>query len=87
MSVQYTLEQLEEITSHLPTDQQLRLAAHICDQLSRKSLPTISDHTTKRSQVNAYLAECDAIAAEIGGDFDSGEELRSIREERAAQLG
>jgi len=38
------------------------------------------------AEVEAWLAECDAVAEGIEGEFDSVEDLRRIREERQRQL-
>jgi hypothetical protein len=37
-------------------------------------------------RVDAWLAECDAVAESIEGEFDSAEDLRRIRHERARRL-
>jgi hypothetical protein len=36
--------------------------------------------------VDAWLAECDTLAESIEGEFDSAEDIRQIREERANRL-
>jgi len=36
--------------------------------------------------VDAWLAECDAVAESIEGEFDAAQDLRQIREERASRL-
>jgi len=38
------------------------------------------------AQVDAWLAECDAVAESIDGEFDSAKDLREIREDRASRL-
>jgi len=37
------------------------------------------------AQVEAFLAECDQVAETISGEFDSAQELRQLREERASR--
>lgn len=37
------------------------------------------------AQVEAFLAECDRVAEAIKGEFDSAQELRQLREERASR--
>jgi hypothetical protein len=41
---------------------------------------------TRLAEVDAWLAECDAVAESIEGEFDSAKDLRQIREERASRL-
>jgi hypothetical protein len=38
------------------------------------------------AEVDAWLAECDAVAESIEGEFDFAEDQRQIREERASRL-
>lgn len=37
-------------------------------------------------EVDAWLAECDVVVESIEGEFDSAEDLRQIREERASRV-
>lgn len=86
-----TLKQVEQQVAQLPPQEQLKLAAYITGQLSTISLlaPTreIEEQTLKArlAEVDAWLAECDAVAESIEGEFDSVEDLRQIREERASR--
>jgi hypothetical protein len=85
-----TLEQVEELAAQLPPIDQLKLVAHICEQLS-VVLPATSNgeelaQREREAQVDALLAELDAIAESIEGEFDSAQDLRQIREERANRL-
>lgn len=89
MSNRVTLEQVEQLAVKLPPSEQLKLVAHISEQLS--VTPTVeSDEKEARqkrlAQVDAWLAECDAVAESIDGKFDSAEDIRQIRKERANRL-
>ena len=92
MSNRVTLKQVEQQVAQLPPREQLRLVAHIARQLSSMSLvaPTREiDKQTRRTrlaEVDAWLGECDRVAESIEGEFDSAEDLRQIREERASKL-
>jgi predicted transcriptional regulator len=92
MSNRVTLQQVEQQVVQLPLQEQLQLVAHIAEQLSTIPLmvPTkgIEEQTwqARLAEVDAWLAECDAVAESIEGEFDSAEDLRQIREERASQL-
>ena len=87
-----TLEQLEQQVTQLPPDKQLKLVAYIAGQLS--AVPRVVateevEEQTRRAriaEVDAWLAECDAVAESIEGEFDSAADLRKIREERANRL-
>jgi len=87
-----TLNQVEQQVTQLPPQEQLKLVVYIAEQLSATSLvkPTKERKTQARqarlAEVDAWLAECDAVAESIEGEFDSAEDLRQIREERANRL-
>jgi len=93
MSNRVTLEQLEQQVAQLPPHEQLKLVAHISKQLSAMPLATPTEaiageraRQERLAKVDAWLAECDAVAESIEGEFDSAEDLRRIREERASCL-
>jgi len=92
MSNKVTLKQVEQQVAQLPPQEQLRLMAYIAGQLSATPLvaPTREIEEQIRQarlvEVDAWLAECDAVAESIKGEFDSAEDLRQIREERASRL-
>lgn len=93
MAETITLERVEELAAQLPLTEQLKLVAHICEQLSviLPAMPLREDGEERARQeqvakAEALLAELDAIADSIKGEFDSAEDLRQIREERANRL-
>ncbi|MBC8235741.1 hypothetical protein H8E77_39845 [bacterium] len=92
MSNRVTLKQVEQQVAQLPLQEQLKLMAYIAGQLSTIPLAASTreiEEQTKQArlaEVDAWLAECDAVAESIEGEFDSAEDLRQIREERASQL-
>lgn len=83
------LEQVEELVAQLPPTEQLRLVAHVCEQLST-TLPAVSPEESAEeqaqrervAQLDAWLAECDEVAELWEGEFDSAADLRRIRDER-----
>jgi len=87
-----SLKQMEQQVAQLSPQEQLKLMAYIAEQLSAAPLvvPTKEieeqPQRTRLAEVDAWLAECDAVAESIGGEFDSAEDLRQIREERASGL-
>ncbi|MBI4639748.1 MAG: hypothetical protein HY731_03590 [Candidatus Tectomicrobia bacterium] len=84
-----TLEQMEKLVAQLPPLERLKLVAHICEQLSVTQIAESDKEKTRRErlvQVDAWLAECDTVAESIEGEFDSAEDIRQIREERANRL-
>jgi hypothetical protein len=92
MSDRVALKQVERQVAQLSPQEQLKLVAYIAEQLSTTPLvvPTREvEEQTQRAclvEVDAWLAECDAVAESIEGEFDSAEDLRQIREERASRL-
>lgn len=83
-----TLEQVEELATQLPPTEQLKLVAHLCDQLSTTLpvAPAEKDIDEQARQeweapVNAWLTECEQIAELWEGEFDSAADLRRIRDE------
>lgn len=89
MSNRVTLEQVEQLVVQLPPPERLKLVAHICEQLSATPTAESDEEKSRRErlvQVDAWLAECDTVAESIEGEFDSAEDIRQIREERATRL-
>lgn len=85
MSDRTTLEEVEQQVIQLPVSEQLKLVARICEQLSITTIEERNEERVRRehlAQVDAWLAECDAVAENIGGKFDAAEDIRQIREER-----
>jgi hypothetical protein len=84
MSDKMALEQLEEQVAQLPPHEQLRLVAHICEQLS--TIATESEAERVRQQrlrlAEELLAECSDIEDDSQGQFDSAEDIRQMREKR-----
>jgi hypothetical protein len=95
-----TLKQVEQQVAQLLPQEQLKLLEYLAGQLSAMPLvvPTLvlseaeGKETGERArrahlaEVDAWLAECDAVAETIEGEFDSAQDLRQIREERASRL-
>ena len=91
MSNGVTFEQVEQLAVRLPPPEQLKLVARISEQLSNL-MATIAPsgmeevQQEREAMADALLAELDAIAGSIEGNFDSAEDIRQIREERANRL-
>ena len=75
-----SLEEAERLVFQLPPTERLRLVAHVCERLSAETtgLAPVTD-------IDAWLAECDALRGRVGGVVDAVEEVRAIREERAGE--
>lgn len=96
MSGNVTLEQVEQLAMQLPAIEQLKLVARVSEQLSRSGVvfesPAVSLSIADLSvispaeKVDKLLRELDSIAESISGEFDSGLEIRQIREDRSGQL-
>ena len=86
-----TLEQLEQQVAQLPPHEQLKLVTYISEQLSglmQTVLPSDAEQARREREMraDALLAELDAIAESIEGEFDSAVDIRQIREEWANRL-
>ena len=87
-----SLKQMEQQVAQLSPQEQLKLVAYIAEQLSAAPLAVPAEEIREQTQrthlaeVDAWLAECDAVAENIEGEFDSAKDLRQIREERASRL-
>lgn len=91
MSNRVTLEQVEQLAMQLPPTEQLKLLAHISEQLSMLGMPVPPSDTEqvqreREAMADALLQALDAIAESIEGEFDSAEDIRQIREELANRL-
>jgi hypothetical protein len=89
MSNPATFEEIETLVSQLPMPEQLKLAARICERLSETSGSASAkdrDVAARLAEADAWLAECDAVAESIEGEFDSAEDIRQIREDRVRAL-
>jgi hypothetical protein len=89
MSHNVTLEHVEQLVEQLPPPERLRLVVHICEELSAMPIMESYEEKARRgrlAQVDAWLAECDAVAESIEGEFDSAADIRQIREERVNRL-
>jgi hypothetical protein len=86
-----TFEQVEQLAVQLPPPEQLKLVAHLSEQLSGllKTVQPLDMELTRQKReaiANALLAELDTLAESIEGQFDSAEDIRQIREERTNRL-
>ncbi|MCH8293305.1 hypothetical protein IH992_19665 [Candidatus Poribacteria bacterium] len=89
MSNRVTLEQVEQLAAQLLPPEQLKLMAHLCEQLSTTQITESREESARQeqlAQVDAWLAECDTVAESIEGEYDSAEDIRKIRENRANRL-
>jgi len=88
-----TLRQVEELAGQLLPEQQLRLVNHLSRRLAAaarkpgdRRCPRMQERAQREAAADALLAELDAIAESISGEFDSAEDIRQIREERSSRL-
>lgn len=80
MADRASLVEVERLVSQLPPAERLLLVAHVCEQLSAE------DAGPQRvADLDAWLAECDALRARLRGAVDAVEEIRRIRHERVGQ--
>jgi hypothetical protein len=86
-----TFEQVEKLAAQLPPPEQLKLVTSLSEQLSAllRTLQPVDEELAlqkREAAAAALLAELDTIAESIEGQFDSAEDIRQIREERANRL-
>lgn len=81
MPKKVNLEQMEQLVAQMEPSEQLKLAAHICEQLSLKGSEG-KDRKEEIAKLERWLADCDAVAEGIKGKFDSAKDLIEIREDR-----
>jgi hypothetical protein len=79
MANRTTLAKVEQLAAELPSTQQLKLAARICERLS------VAEPVSKETQRAhlAWLCACDRLANQIPGGFDAAHDLREMRDARA----
>jgi hypothetical protein len=79
MAKRTTLAKVEQLAAQLPSTQQLKLAARICERLS------VTEPVSKETQRAhlAWLCACDRLANQIPGGFDAAHDLREMRDARA----
>jgi len=86
ISNKVAFEQVERLAVQLPPSEQLKLVAHISERLSGlllTILPSDTEQARRREReamADTLLAELDAIAESIEGEFDSAEDIRQIRQ-------
>jgi len=89
MTTPVSFEQVEDLAIKLPPAEQLKLLARLSKQLHGTmltlSLASSPKQLGREAMANALLAELDEIAESIEGQFDSAEDIRRIREERATR--
>lgn len=85
MSSQITLEQVEQMAVQLPPREQLRLICNLSDQLSRQSTNG-KDDEEYFARMDEFIKMSDEMAVDTDEEFDSAEDIRQIREERASRL-
>ena len=90
MSINVTGEELQKRLTSLPPAEQLKLMAHLCEQLNSSLFSKKSEVTNEWAQkreigADELLALCDAAAEMWEGEFDVAEEIRQMRQERDEQ--
>jgi hypothetical protein len=90
MATTVTLAQVEELAAQLPLQGQLRLLAHISERVCEAVPVDITEDDNgarapqvRLAEVDAWLADCEEVAAMWEGNFDSAADLRRIRDEEA----
>ncbi len=86
MSQPVTLAQVEQLAFQLPVAEQRQLLSDIQARLPGKLHADASQEEAYRRRMEEFLKMCDDMAVETGQEFDSAEEIRQIREERASRL-
>lgn len=91
MTTTVTFEQVEQLAAQLSPPEQLKLVAYLSEQLSgllKANLAANSESVQGMREVMAdkLLAELDGVAESIEGQFDSAEDIRNIRAERASHI-
>ena len=86
-----TIEQVEQLAVQLPAVEQLELLARISTQLSNRGVVALPvnaglERQQREAWAEAFLQECDAVAASIDGEFDAVADIRECREERLERL-
>ena len=90
MSNRVTLKQVEQQVSQLPPQEQLKLIAHISEQLSTTPLDIAATEEEtlqqREREADELIALCDAAAEMWEGEFDADQEIRQIRQKRDEQI-
>lgn len=84
-----TLKQVEHLVQQLPAQEQETLMQHIANQLQTSPAQQANAQSLKEiqaAQIAEAFAIADALAEQVGREFDSVETLRQIREERLNAL-
>ncbi len=84
-----TFEELERQVENLPPRKQLQLLARVSEKLSTGALSFPSEKSAVKNgprqnlptTIEAWLAECDRVAEQWEGTFDSAADLRRMRDE------
>jgi len=87
MADMVNLEQAEKLVAQLPPQEQLKLVARICEQLSVAPPAALPEENAegrvrqeRLAELDAWLAECEKVAVLWEGEFDSAVDLRRIRD-------
>lgn len=81
MSKKTTLEHVEQLALKLTPEEQKKLVDRINERLQDVMQPQTEEERKRReyaAQVADWLTECDKVAEQIEGKFDSAEDLRQI---------
>jgi len=83
MSNTVTLDQVEQLATQLPSQEQLQLLSRLSGRLTETlSLSVAVSKREQERKVAAVLRECDRAAAAFTRRTDSAETIRRMREER-----
>lgn len=87
MSNKVTLEQVEQLASQLPPQEQLKLISRLSYRLTKAiSQPVIGSKKERACEADAILRECDHAAAAFTQNTDSAETIQRMRDERHRQI-
>lgn len=87
MSNKVTLEQVEQLATQLPPQEQLRLLSRLSERLTEIISPPVTVSEKERTrEAAAILRECDRAAAAFTRRTDSAETIRRMRNERHRQI-
>jgi hypothetical protein len=87
MTTKVTLEQVEQLATQLPPQEQLTLLSRLSARLTETlSSPTRVSKRERRQEVAAILRACDRAAAAFTRKTDAAETIRRIRDERHRQI-
>lgn len=79
-----TLAELEHLAAQLPPEERLKLAAHICEQLSAAGIYSGAGQRKdmRLGLAEELLAECDEGEDDSQGEFDAAHDIRQMRAAR-----